>query len=155
MATPKQISLIKSLIAQREISDDLQAKIDVARERAMSGALSIGQASSLIDLLMSAPTLSLEGMHQLPTGEVYKVQRAVHGSGNLYAKLLTVLEDGTASFDYVHGAIRMLSAATRMTTEQAAHFGHLYGVCCNCGRTLTDEDSIARGIGPVCAKSFA
>lgn len=27
----------------------------------------------------------------------------------------------------------------------------LYGVCCRCGRTLTDENSISEGIGPICA----
>jgi hypothetical protein len=94
-------------------------------------------------------------MHILPTGEIYKVQCAVHGSGHLYAKRLTVCpESGTASFEMARGAIRLLSKSTRMTREQAAHYGHLYGVCCNCGRTLTDETSIAQGYGPVCAQYF-
>ncbi len=38
-----------------------------------------------------------------------------------------------------------------MTLEQAQEFGKLYGVCCRCAADLTDEDSIARGMGPVCA----
>lgn len=154
MATLKQLNLIKSLIAQREVNEFLQSKIEQARARAIEGVLSIGEASALIDLLMNAPMASLEGMHQLPTGEIYKVQRAVHGSGFPYAKLLTIT-DGTAYFSIARGAMRFLSQATRMSTEQAAHFGHLYGICCNCGRTLTDEDSIARGIGPICAQNFA
>lgn len=85
----------------------------------------------------------------LLAGVVYKVQKAVHGSGNLYAK---VLQDG--AFVYAPGAIRSLLPEHRMTLEQAREYGQLYGVCCNCGATLTDEESIEAGIGPVCAKKF-
>jgi hypothetical protein len=38
-----------------------------------------------------------------------------------------------------------------MTVEEAKAFGLLYGRCIVCGRTLTDEKSIADGIGPICA----
>jgi hypothetical protein len=30
-----------------------------------------------------------------------------------------------------------------MSLEQAVEFGAVYGVCCRCGRTLTDENSEA------------
>lgn len=33
-------------------------------------------------------------------------------------------------------------------------FGHALGVCGVCGRTLTDDQSIAAGIGPICAGKF-
>lgn len=152
-ATPAQFDFIRSLIAQREISADLSEIIAQARALATQGALSRAQASSLIDLLKEAPLISLEGMHQLPSGEIYKVQIAHHGSGHAYAKRLTVT-NGEAHFEIARGAIRMLSLATRMSADQAAQFGHLYGICCNCGRTLTDETSIAQGYGPVCAQYF-
>ena len=83
-------------------------------------------------------------------GVVYKVQKAVHGSGYLYAKRL----DGTC-FMMASGAIRTLHAEDKMTLEQARQYGKIYGVCCRCGRTLTDEDSIAAGIGPVCASKMS
>lgn len=95
----------------------------------------------------------LEGMHRLD-GRIYKVQRAVHGSGHLYAKRLVEDGDGGWTFEYAAGAIRNLSESTRMTLEEAKEFGTLYGTCCVCGRTLTDENSIAAGIGPVCAGKF-
>lgn len=83
---------------------------------------------------------------------VYKVQVAVHGSGMLYAKRLTPQPGGqTAKFEYEKGAIRRLTPDMHMSLEQAKAFGAIYGVCCVCGRTLTDEDSIEAGIGPVCA----
>jgi hypothetical protein len=36
----------------------------------------------------------------------------------------------------------------------AIAYGKRYGKCSVCARTLTDEASIARGIGPVCAANF-
>lgn len=107
-----------------------------------------------------------EGMHRLD-GNIYKVQRAVHGSKHLYAKVLVKEEPdcggcangepcgaGCAwkvSFEYAPGVIKRLSSATRMSLEEAKEFGALYGTCCVCGRTLTNEESIEAGIGPVCA----
>lgn len=91
-----------------------------------------------------------DGMYRTADGTIWKVQRAVNGSGHLYAKRL-VVEDGSGSFVYEPGAIRRLSPDNRMTLEEAKAFGQLYGVCCQCGRTLTDEQSIADGIGKVCA----
>jgi hypothetical protein len=67
-------------------------------------------------------------------------------SGRLYAK---VLRGGR--FVFAPGKIYELKPENRMTLDDAAAFGKLYGQCCVCGRTLTDEVSIANGIGPVCA----
>lgn len=91
-----------------------------------------------------------DGMYVL--GEtVYKVQKAVHGSGHLYAKQLVIHEGANATFEFAKGMIYKLRAGNKMTLEQAKEFGHLYGVCCKCGATLTDEKSIEAGIGPICA----
>lgn len=87
-----------------------------------------------------------EGIHYAD-GVVYKVQAAVTTTGKLYAKRLS----GTA-WEYVgRQPFAHLSEATLMTRENAEEYGKLYGVCCMCGRLLTDERSIERGIGPVCA----
>jgi hypothetical protein len=78
---------------------------------------------------------------------IFKVQRAVNGSGRLYAKEL--IDD---SFEYLPGGITTVATTARkMALAEAQAFGRLYGTCCKCGRTLTDEGSIAAGIGPVCA----
>jgi hypothetical protein len=37
-----------------------------------------------------------------------------------------------------------------MSLEQAAKQGHMLGFCIRCGATLTDPESVAAGIGPVC-----
>ncbi|HEY2245689.1 MAG TPA: DUF6011 domain-containing protein [Xanthobacteraceae bacterium] len=38
--------------------------------------------------------------------------------------------------------------------QAAVAFGKAWGICTVCGRTLTDDQSIARGIGPICAENF-
>jgi hypothetical protein len=90
------------------------------------------------------------------TGRIFKVQLAVHGSGRFYAKELLPGsdDDGDWKFVYTPGAINLLFAEDRMTIEDAAKFGQIYGVCCRCGLTLTDEKSIKAGIGPICAKKI-
>lgn len=85
------------------------------------------------------------------TGSIFKVQKAVHGSGNLYAKILVVDAPGDGHFEYAPGAIRLVTVADRMTADEAAEWGRLYGMCIVCSATLTDEKSIAAGIGPICA----
>jgi uncharacterized protein DUF6011 len=55
------------------------------------------------------------------------------------------------SWEYVQGGLGVVARKGEpMTTEHAEEFGKLYGVCAVCGQTLTNETSIARGIGPVC-----
>ena len=86
-----------------------------------------------------------EGMYRKDS-IIYKVQKAVHGSGRLYAKALI---DGR--FEYASGMVYKLAPSDQMTLEEAKEFGALYGICCVCGRLLTDETSIEAGIGPICA----
>jgi hypothetical protein len=158
MATEKQIAYALSLTVRKMG----QAKADEVAETAK--AMTMKDISSVIDKLKGmqdytpvAPAtpseartepIKLEGMHKV--GErIFKVQKAVHGSGHLYAKELI-----EGSFAYAQGAIRMLSAETKMSLADAKAYGVLYGVCCVCARMLTDENSIAAGIGPICASKF-
>lgn len=95
-----------------------------------------------------------DGMYRNPeSGEIFRVQKAVHGSGNLYAKRLIApaFEGGKASFEYAPGAVRKLKPEWRMTLEEAKEYGALYGCCIRCCRTLTREESIERQMGPVCS----
>lgn len=101
-----------------------------------------------------------EGMYR-KAGTIYKVQKAVHGSGQNYAKRLVetlVLDRKTGKpkwkFEYAPGFVFELRSEHALTIEQAKEFGALYGTCCVCGRTLTKEESIEAGIGPICAEKF-
>lgn len=110
------------------------------------------------------------GMYRL--GEtIYKVQVAVHGSGRPYAKRLSPtgyckqigcedrqeFHDDVShqfqpdwAFEYAPGAIKELQPEHRMSLDEAKAFGAIYGICCVCAATLTNEVSIEAGIGPVC-----
>lgn len=149
LASNKQIELILRLAPERGRT---------YREETLRKMLRT-EASELIDGLVALPRVATQtsgdeleaGMYRVGD-EIFKVQRAVHGSGRMYAKRLVVDGPGEAHFEIAQGAIRKLTAEDRMTLEDAKAFGALYGVCCNCGATLTDETSIEAGIGPICAK---
>lgn len=148
-ASSAQVRYITSLISER-VAD---AEDALAWTEALATA-GVREASGMIETLKGMPRSTpkapeiTEGMYVLD-GEIYKVQRAVHGSGNLYAKHLT-----PSGFEYAAGVVRRLAGARPLTIEEAKAYGALYGTCAVCGRTLTDEDSIAAGIGPVCASKF-
>ena len=157
-ATPRQAAFIARLLSEKNVVGTPYAGLVAAPMD-----LTVREASSMIDVLMSLPRVggavaaparstAPEGMHRIGDA-IYKVQKAVHGSGRLYAKRL-VRSGGAWSFEFAPGAVQRLSEATRMTLEEAREWGALYGTCCVCGRTLTNEASIEAGIGPVCASKF-
>lgn len=74
------------------------------------------------------------------------VYRVVRGENGLYAKTLT--DDG---FIYERGAITRITAAARMTLDEAKAYGRETGTCCVCSKVLTNPKSVLAGIGPVCA----
>lgn len=160
-ATDKQIGFIVRLAEQH--SADLDS---ILNGREWSEVTKI-EASAIIDTFLNMPKppttpkhkIEIEdGMYRVsldggPEMTIYKVQHAVHGSGHQYAKKL-VFEDGSWIFKYASGVVFKLRPEHKMTLEDAKAFGALYGTCCVCGRTLTDEKSIEAGIGPICAGKF-
>lgn len=127
------------------------------------GQMSKAEISSYIDKMQRQPErLKVverrgevkDGIYQMPDGTIYKVQKAIYGSGNQYAKRLVVTQNGevsTISFVYEPNGISRIRPEYAISKEEAEKFGRLYGVCVLCGRTLTDENSIAAGIGPICS----
>jgi hypothetical protein len=170
--TERQLAYLDKLLAEK---DHGWGEDEVAAVRADKA-----KASKAIDALQGMPRKSAEarkaaaassgqvtedGMYRTPDDEIYKVQRAVNGSGNLYAKLLVKLDEPIIKrgkltwyeFEYASGAIRKLRPEWKMSLEEAKEWGALYGSCCVCGATLTDDSaggSIEQGIGPVCASKF-
>ncbi len=154
--TAKQLDFAHKLADSRELPprhylaevEDVHASINGMNKREIGDF--IGEMKERPQSASRLPTSRIyveEGMY-LMDGKVYKVQRAVHGSGHLYAK---VFNSGIGKFQVSQGAITRLRAEHKMSREDAAKYGHLYGVCMVCGRTLTDEESIEAGIGPICA----
>lgn len=107
-------------------------------------------------LLVSDPTP--ENLSQLAArGEDVS---GIYVKDGLYFKVVQSPDTGRwyakrweGSWDYEGRApLYSLTVENRATSEQAAHFGQLYGLCVFCTRTLTDERSIEVGYGPVCAE---
>lgn len=153
LATDKQTSFIISLMTERNL--DLDEMGDLI------GVMTKAQASARISELLAQPkarkaTVKAElasGIYRV-NGDVFKVYAAT-GSGRMLAKKLVRLSDGSEwAFEYAGLASRFILSAKPLTLAEAKEFGAIYGVCCNCGRTLTDETSIAEGIGPICASRF-
>jgi len=91
------------------------------------------------------------GVYVDADGAIYRVKRS-RQSGGLYA--MRFIPEGrtrSARFVYARGAIARLTADQRITLEKAQEIGIQFGICCVCGATLTAEQSVASGIGPVCA----
>jgi len=152
LATEKQISYLRALAAKAG------ADFDTAR------TLTIAEASRLIVELRAraavvappapAPVrtsdLVAEGVYRRSSdGAMFRVQTS-QDSERRYAKLLLP----AGGWGYERGAIFTLTAGERLTLEQLEEWGLSTGVCAICGRLLSTAESVARGIGPVCAKRY-
>lgn len=100
-----------------------------------------------------------DGMYVRPSdGAIFKVY--VTRSGQKAAKRAEVTVVGTddegntiyeAEMVYEgKRPLHTLDATMRMGMDEARQFGALYSCCCMCGETLSNELSIALGIGPWC-----
>ena len=141
-ASERQVSFIETLLRERVWEQEIDFSILTSKD-----------ASGLIDNLLKAPKVSrlagIEmGVYQLEDGNIYRVQPS-RETGRLYAKKL-VLSGG---WEYEQGAIYKLKPEQKMTLEQARAFGTATGLCCVCGRFLSDPASVEQGIGPVCIKN--
>jgi hypothetical protein len=93
-----------------------------------------------------APEEIQKGSYWTLDGNVARV-RLSRSSGRLYAELFT-----GDRFTYERGLILRLKA--RMTLDQAKEWGAQHGHCAVCGALLTDNKSVAQGIGPTCIKKL-
>jgi hypothetical protein len=163
-ATAKQVAFVQALVQRVYGADNAPEHFLVLEE---TGALdSTKSASKVIDGLLAlakaapkaaapapkaSPSTVATGFYALD-GNIYRVVPARHGSHN-YAKVLVPTGSG-ARWEYAKGAMSRLAGLAPMTAAEAAAYGKSHGYCMVCGKLLTDPESIARGIGPVCAKGF-
>lgn len=155
--TPKQQQFIATLTEQRDtatLSPEQQAFL-----ANVPATLTPAQASRVIDSLLALPILVAkplvaDGRYAVERDgslRFYKVDSPTEGkwAGRTFVKV-------QASDDYwpirERGERESILAAIAADPEAALlRYGREIGACGHCGRTLTDEDSRARGIGPVCA----
>ena len=155
LATQKQISFIKDLASAR-------GQTEMVEETLTTKMVTKQMASKMIDDLKKLPKLKspdgvVEPGFYLMGDTVYKVRWNMSKT-NMYAVVLTKLAnpDGhkKAKWDYAAGMMAKLKSHMKLTVEQAAALGHENGYCMICGIELTNPESVARGIGPVCIKKI-
>ncbi|HEX2616634.1 MAG TPA: DUF6011 domain-containing protein [Flavobacteriales bacterium] len=154
-ASDKQRALISRLMDEKFIEDtiapvlhDLIAKMETTK-----------QASAIISMMMALPTAP--GMERQGTtrfepaagvyrmeDELYRVQIA-KSSGQWYAQraIKPATEGGKLKWEYLGKRINLADAEALDEAEA----GRFFGYCIRCNAELTDPESIARGMGPVCA----
>ena len=93
-----------------------------------------------------------EGMYRSENGTIYRVRRSKQ-SNRLYAmEFRPDAPTKSERFVFARGAMATLRATDRMSVDEAQRIGVQFGVCCVCGAVLTATESVANGIGPVCAR---
>lgn len=122
--------------------DALKAASQTARTRAKAERHVLQEA-------VAAATALAPGMH-MRDGVAFKVYPARNG-GHLLAKSL---DPATSEWIYRGAASRFVTGEDRMTLDQAKEFGDAHGVCVCCARDLTNPESVALGIGPVCRRRY-
>lgn len=96
-------------------------------------------------------------------GDAVYVVRAARKTKRLFASKVVespprMTESGlVVDFELVYtpGKIYDLDESERMTLATAADLMTKYGRCLICGRPLKAAESVAKGVGPICAKRFA
>lgn len=165
-ATGKQLEWLRKLT-------DKEATGSVAETRAAAIAnepVTFEAASAALDVLFKAPRAAtvvateaalIPGIYR--KGESLIKAYLTRNSGQLVGAEWTLFEDPEATKrglkygEFVYGGKRMLSGLTLdmlLTLEEAKAIGAEFHYCCACGIELTHPDSIAAGIGPICASKF-
>lgn len=154
VTTEREQAVVQFLHANRERS---KFYADLLDKFGRFGYLTVRQVEAVERSMNATPApapenpITEEGMYRMGDA-VYRVKRS-RESHNLYAmRFVPEAAAKSERFVYERGAIFRLSAENRMTIEEAEALGASVGICCVCGATLSDPNSVRRGIGPVCAK---
>lgn len=170
--TERQQIFIEKLLGERDLGS-----VDVEAVRAQIAGLTSAKASAWITKLLGMPFAATSDRHgESPANQpglapgVYEMDDVVYvvkpnrERTRLYAKRLVEIggdrltEDGSVvqiEFEYEAGAIYRLRPEHKMPLERAKALTIRYGRCIVCGRRLRAAESVERGIGPVCIRSFA
>jgi len=149
LATERQISYITALQTRAGIPAGVPTSLTASEASALIQKLK-GQTASTAFAFATPTSLVAEGVYRRSAdGVMFRVQTS-RESNNRYAKLL--LEGG--GWGYEKGAIYTLKADERLSVAELSAWGLSTGVCAICGKLLSTAESVARGIGPVCASRY-
>lgn len=146
--SPKQLDAARSMKAKTQAKDAERKAQDAAK----ATGLDISQIPSGIYAVPGGDTrlkvrirqVDKEGKWQ---GWTFVDDGAAYGQGRRYGRQAP---GGTYSGD-IEQALATIAANPK---EAAREYGRLTGKCCICNRQLEDEQSVAKGIGPICEGKF-
>lgn len=148
LATERQLSYITALQTRAGVPVGVPTPLTVSEASALINELQ--KATTKAPIAVAPAPLVAEGVYRRSAdGAMFRVQTS-RDSGNRYAKLL--LPSG--GWGYEKGAIYTLKADERLSVAELSAWGLSTGVCAICGKLLSTAESIARGIGPVCASRY-
>ena len=152
----KQINFVKKL--SQDKLGGIELLTNVLQEQKVNAVeeLSKQVVSGLINTLLAkedTPVTVTEVGAYLYEGEIYSLRIGVESR-----KWQVWSYDENAKKylrnDSLLPLLKKIQPANRLTLEQAIKRSVQTGVCCHCGRTLTQLKSVAGGIGPICAKRY-
>lgn len=148
--TDKQTAAIHASIARAQIAQVKAENAPTVSVEPIETAFAKAQAAGV-----SRPKLRLGEFTFSPAPATGKNPGAIyvkHSDGTYLGKVAGSRLFTVAS---VSGEVeREIVGVAHDPLNAAIAYGKKYGKCSVCARTLTDEASIARGIGPVCAANF-
>lgn len=136
----------------------MMARTDVYPSKLISSMIDLNRRLTLTVAEMERKHAMRTGVTPAPTGaEDGATYRAPNGAvfhaykGQQSGRLLLKLWDAEAEvFSYYAAATRLPAGSVKLSTEEMQEFGRATGTCAICMLHLTDDESVARGIGPVC-----
>lgn len=166
-ATERQVNFIYSLLNDREYPEQSRQNLTAALS---NGEVSKGKASETIEWLLkqpkkaaatSAPKTTSGALPDVPAGryaveedgvlKFWRVDRPEQGRWAGYTFLKIQASDDWYPVRDRARVAKIVGEIANDPQAASARYGHEIGACGICGRTLTDPESIERGIGPVCA----
>lgn len=169
-ATDRQIETLRGLMAAKavlktgQVTPEDMARIDSWIAKGVSRAFASENIGRLIEETKGAPKPDVDvpaGRYAVATEDgatntlaFYKVDRPTEGrwAGYVFVKLMVSDEEQRMGFAAGKAILAKIAEAGVESASRA--YGREIGKCGVCGRTLTNDESRANGIGPICAASF-
>lgn len=153
-ATDKQLALIRTLLVERAVTvvteDHLLRLSKLGASRTIAKLMAMPKVASAKPSYKQHPDLQV-GVYMID-GYVCKVKPS-QTTGRLYVSVLQDAvpgEKGTFRAKGYQWLLPQLTPAHKITSEQAKAYGDVMNHCCCCGKLLTVDLSVERGVGPVC-----
>lgn len=157
----RQVDVARSMAAKCRARDAERAAKRVAEQAARTSAVDLSPIQAMFESAMESGLKKLayraEGLKLSPAKDTGKNPGAIYvkrlSDGQYLGKI--VEKKFLAVRECTDGDKEHLQTIAINPAEAARLWGRNTGECSCCGRELTDPNSIAAGIGPICAEKWA